>query len=200
MFLKAFKPQLWWPGGDLSCYCLWKSLLWELTVLVLQLIQRWMKENVEGYWVKLKLEVLPAETAVVGKNFSQFFPPTIFASFLLKKTPTFNIWRVICSHRLWVQWHLSSWVLPPFVLSLSGDSSLPLQGLFALPHLEPSPIWRCGRKHHGHSLVCLHTRDPNSPLPEDSCVVSLFILWRLVMDVGNEDSWALSQFCILAVV
>lgn len=48
-----------------------------------------MKENVEGYWIKLKLEVLPAETAVVGKNFSQFLPPTIFASFLLKKDTHF---------------------------------------------------------------------------------------------------------------
>lgn len=48
-----------------------------------------MKENVEGYWVKLKLEELQVETAVAGKNFSQFLSPTIFASFLLKKDTHF---------------------------------------------------------------------------------------------------------------
>lgn len=44
-----------------------------------------MKENMEGYWVKLKLEVLQAETAVAGKNFSQFFPPHYFCQLFTEK-------------------------------------------------------------------------------------------------------------------
>lgn len=78
---KPLRPSF----GGLEGLELWKNLFWELTVLVLQLIQRWMMKNVEGYWVKLKLEVLQAETAVAGKNFPQFFSPHYFCHLFTEK-------------------------------------------------------------------------------------------------------------------
>lgn len=111
MFLKAFKPQLWWLGGDLSCYWLRKSLLWEPTVIVPQLIQRYMKKNVEGYWVKLKLgSALSWNCCSREDSFSQVFAH-FFTSFVMKKDTCFYIWRITCSEGLRVQWNISSCVM-----------------------------------------------------------------------------------------
>lgn len=118
MFLKAFKPQLWWLGGHLSYSWLWKSLLWEPTVIVPQLIQRPMKKNVEGYWVKTKLEALWAKTTVARKTVFLRFFPTFFSQLFNEKSKisTFNIWRIISSECLRVQWNICPWVMHPLVL------------------------------------------------------------------------------------
>lgn len=50
MFLKAFKPQLWWLGEGGTCPVTgFGKVSWEPTVIVPQLIQRYMRKNVEGY-------------------------------------------------------------------------------------------------------------------------------------------------------